>query len=165
MNVWNHELPKGSEIRCSSISCPTCGTRHDLRQITENQSYVTVSEQHMWLRGVKFVWTRSVGRPYNFRKVVWRFREEYPCFNNFETRIYPLNRKSSYFEQTRAYRMNCETKTPFAGDSGILLRKYGKLTKWKLCEKFTILIKLQMVKIISPFWSICSLWSQVPSDK
>ena len=27
------------------ISCPTCGTRHDLPQITGNQSYVTVSEQ------------------------------------------------------------------------------------------------------------------------
>ena len=26
----------------------------------------------------------------------------YPCFINFETRIDPLNRKSSYFEQTRA---------------------------------------------------------------
>ena len=25
-----------------SISCTTCGTRHDLRQITGNQSYVTV---------------------------------------------------------------------------------------------------------------------------
>ena len=28
-----------------SISCPTCGTRRDLRQITGNQSYVTVGEQ------------------------------------------------------------------------------------------------------------------------
>ena len=28
-----------------SMSCPTCGTRHDLPQITGNQSYVTVSEQ------------------------------------------------------------------------------------------------------------------------
>ena len=27
------------------ISCPKCGTRHDLLQITGNQSYVTVSEQ------------------------------------------------------------------------------------------------------------------------
>ena len=26
------------------------------------------------------------------------------------------------------------------------------------CEKFNILIKLQMVKIISPFWSICSVF-------
>ena len=26
-------------------------------------------------------------------------------------------------------------------------------------EKFTILIKLQMVKIISPFWSICSIFN------
>ena len=28
-----------------SISCPTCVIRHDLPQITGNQSYVTVSEQ------------------------------------------------------------------------------------------------------------------------
>ena len=28
-----------------SIFCPTCGTSHDLPQITGNQSYVTVSEQ------------------------------------------------------------------------------------------------------------------------
>ena len=28
-----------------SISCPTRGTRHDLPQITVNQSYVAVSEQ------------------------------------------------------------------------------------------------------------------------
>ena len=27
------------------ISCPTCDIRHDLTQITGNQSYVTVSEQ------------------------------------------------------------------------------------------------------------------------
>ena len=33
-----------------SISCPTCGTRHDLIKTTGNQSYVTVIEyiiQHM----------------------------------------------------------------------------------------------------------------------
>ena len=30
-----------------SISCPTCGTRHDLPKITRNQSNVTVSEQTM----------------------------------------------------------------------------------------------------------------------
>ena len=28
-----------------SISCPTRGTRHDLLQLTGNQSYVTVSER------------------------------------------------------------------------------------------------------------------------
>ena len=28
-----------------SISCPTCGTRHDLSQITGNHLYDTVSEQ------------------------------------------------------------------------------------------------------------------------
>ena len=28
-----------------SISCPTCGSRHDLPQITGNQTNVTVSEQ------------------------------------------------------------------------------------------------------------------------
>ena len=41
-----------------SISCHTCYTRHDLPQITRNQSFVTVNEQtiqHMWHRGVKFV--------------------------------------------------------------------------------------------------------------
>ena len=31
--------------RAISISCPTCGTRHDLPQITGNQSYVTAGEQ------------------------------------------------------------------------------------------------------------------------
>ena len=44
----------------------------------------------------------------------------YPCFNNFETRINPLNRK----QQTREY---CETKTAYAEFSGILLLKYGRL--------------------------------------
>ena len=41
-----------------SIFLPTRGTRHDLTQITWNQSNVTVSEQtmqHMWHRGVEFV--------------------------------------------------------------------------------------------------------------
>ena len=41
-----------------SISCPTCGTRHDLPQVTGNQSNVTVSEQTIQqcdTRGVKFV--------------------------------------------------------------------------------------------------------------
>ena len=41
-----------------SISCPTCGTRHDLPKITGNQSYVPVSEktiQYMRHRGVKYV--------------------------------------------------------------------------------------------------------------
>ena len=28
-----------------SISCPSCGTCHNLPQLTENQLYVTVSEQ------------------------------------------------------------------------------------------------------------------------
>ena len=39
------------------ISCPTCGARHYVPQITGNQSYVTVSEQTiqiMWHRGVIF---------------------------------------------------------------------------------------------------------------
>ena len=30
-----------------SISCPTCGTLHDLHKITGNQSYVTVNEQNI----------------------------------------------------------------------------------------------------------------------
>ena len=41
-----------------SISCPTCGTRHDLHKITGNQPYVTVGKQtiqHICHRGVKFV--------------------------------------------------------------------------------------------------------------
>ena len=41
-----------------NISCPTCGTRHDLTKRTVNQSYVTVTKQtiqHMWHSGVKFV--------------------------------------------------------------------------------------------------------------
>ena len=45
---------------------------------------------------------------------------------------------------------------------------HGKLTirksksshlSYESCEKLTILIKLQMVKIISPFWSICSIFN------
>ena len=33
-----------------SITCPTCGTRHDLPKITGNQLLVTVGEQtlHTW---------------------------------------------------------------------------------------------------------------------
>ena len=36
---------------------------------------------------------RSVWRPSNFRTVVWSFREEYPCFNNFDkcTDILPIS--------------------------------------------------------------------------
>ena len=41
--------PKGVKSsvpeRVSIISCPSCDTRHDLSQITGNQSYVTISEQ------------------------------------------------------------------------------------------------------------------------
>ena len=32
-----------------SISCHTCGTRHDLPQITGSQSYVTVSEHSTYV--------------------------------------------------------------------------------------------------------------------
>ena len=49
---------KSNVLERVSISCSTCGTRHDLHKITGNQSYVTVGEQtirHMWHRGVKFV--------------------------------------------------------------------------------------------------------------
>ena len=72
--------------------------------------------QHMWHRSVStmFAW-----RPYNFLKVVFSFCEEYPYFNNFETSIDPLNRKSSYFEKKKP------SKHHYAGDSGILLLKYG----------------------------------------
>ena len=55
LKLTNHELPKGSEIRCS---WHTCGTRHDLPKSTGNQSCVTVGEQtlqHMWHSSVKFV--------------------------------------------------------------------------------------------------------------
>ena len=50
----------------------------------------------------------------------------------------------------------------------MLLPNNGKLTIGKIslitlvievCEKCTILIKLQMVKIISPFWRICSVFN------
>ena len=67
-----------------NISCPTCGTRHDVHQITVSEQTI----QHMWHRGVQFV-NKVLWRPYNFPKVVWNCREEYPCSNNFETRIYP----------------------------------------------------------------------------
>ena len=70
-----------------SISCPTCGTRHDLHQITGNQPFVTVSEQtiqHMSHRGIKFV-SKLVYDDLEFPKS--SLREEYPCFNNFGTKI------------------------------------------------------------------------------
>ena len=38
-----------------STFCPICGTRHDLPQITGSKSYVTVGEQTLKHRGVKFV--------------------------------------------------------------------------------------------------------------
>ena len=38
-----------------STSYPICGTRHDVSQITGNQSYVTVGEQTLQYRGVTFV--------------------------------------------------------------------------------------------------------------
>ena len=54
--------PKGVKSRAPermSISCPTCGTRHDLHTGNHSYMYVTVSEQtiqhSMWRRGVKFV--------------------------------------------------------------------------------------------------------------
>ena len=97
MNGWNHQCPKGSEIRCSGKS------EHFL--------------PHMW-------------HPSQFTQYVTRkcqMYEDNPCFNNFETRIDPPNRKSLYFEQTRASRTNCETKAPYAGDSGILLLKHKQI--------------------------------------
>ena len=48
INWWNQELPKGVKSgipEIVGISCPTCGTRHDLPKITGHQSYVTVGEQ------------------------------------------------------------------------------------------------------------------------
>ena len=36
---------KSAVLERESISCPTCGTRHDVHKITGNQSYVTVGEQ------------------------------------------------------------------------------------------------------------------------
>ena len=81
-----------------SISCPTCGTRHG-SQITGNQSYVTFGKQirEHFDTEMSNVCTRSLWRPYNFLIVVWSSWAEYPCLNDFETRIDLLN-KSSYFE-------------------------------------------------------------------
>ena len=67
------------------VSIPTCGTRHDLTQITGSQSYVTVSDltiQDMRHRGVKFV--DKVCMTIEFPKSSLKFREEYPCFNNLK---------------------------------------------------------------------------------
>ena len=36
---------KSGVLERISISCPTCGTSHDLQEITGNQAYVTVSGQ------------------------------------------------------------------------------------------------------------------------
>ena len=83
INGWNHELPKGSEIRFPewvSISCPTCGTRHE--------SYVTVGEQtlqHMWHKSVKFV-NKVCMTTIEFPKSSLKFLWIIPCFSNFETR-------------------------------------------------------------------------------
>ena len=49
-----------------SISCPTCGTRHDSRKLTGNQLYVTVGEQtlqHMRHKNTFLLnfWTGSEG--------------------------------------------------------------------------------------------------------
>ena len=63
---------KSSVLEIVSISCPTCGTHHDLHQLTGNQSYVTVNYYYYYY-----------------------FHEEYPCFNSFEIRIDFLIRKSS----------------------------------------------------------------------
>ena len=49
----------------------------------------------------------------------------------FESRV-ALRVKHPYEEQVRAYRISCETKTPWAGEIGILLLRYGKFEMWKL---------------------------------
>ena len=58
--------------------------------------------RHMW-HPSRFTITWIL--PKKILKVVWSFREEY-ILNNFETRIDPLNRKTSYSEQTRAYNVS-----------------------------------------------------------
>ena len=80
--------PKGSEIRCSRKS------EHFLE--TSNMSQLVNKPFNICDKEVSIFLTRYVWRPLNFRKVVWHVCEEYPCFNNFETRRYPLNRKSVY---------------------------------------------------------------------
>ena len=78
-------------FRNESISCPICGTRHDLKK---SQSCVTVSEQtiqDMWRRGVKFV------------NKVFMTTMEFPkgsLKNICETKIDPMNRKSSIFNKS-----------------------------------------------------------------
>ena len=79
----NPKVVKSGVPERVSISCLTCGTRHD-SQITGNQSYVIVGEQT--LQSVKFVnetCMTTIECPKN-------------SLNNFETRIDPLNRTSSY---------------------------------------------------------------------
>ena len=60
-----------------SISCPTCGTRHDLYKITGNQSYAQLVNRPFNIcdTEVSNLWIRSVWPPYNFRKVVWNLCE------------------------------------------------------------------------------------------
>ena len=78
--------------------------------------------------------------------------------NAFECFVTQVQTRLAYEDKRDLYCINCEIKTPYAGDSGILLLKHGQLTisksksshfSYESCEKFTIFIKLQMVKIIS----------------
>ena len=47
---WNFpKLVKSGVPERMSISCPTCGIRHDLLQMTGNQSCVTVGEHTLQL--------------------------------------------------------------------------------------------------------------------
>ena len=104
---WNHELPKGIEIRCSGkkwtfpahmwnssrfthnnwkpVMCHSWWTTYVIQkcQICEQGLY---DDHRISENSLKFPWRISLPQYYN----------------NFETRINPPNRKSSYFEQTRA---------------------------------------------------------------
>ena len=112
MNGWNHDIPKWGEIRCLGKSEHILPHMWHPSRFTQNN--VTVGEQtlqHMWHRSVKFVNKvcmatiefpkSSLKFPWRMFLLQWSFREEYPCFNNFETRIETLNRMSSYFEKPR----------------------------------------------------------------
>ena len=83
-----------------SISCPTCGTRHDVRKTTGNQSCVTVGEQTVQHNYVTQKCQICEQGLYDDHTISEKYSE-------FETSIDPLNRKSSYLEQTRAARINC----------------------------------------------------------
>ena len=156
-----------------SISCPTCGIRNDLPQITWYQSYmyVRVSEQtiqhYMWHRGIKFVnkvCMTTIEFPKSSLMFPWRISLLQYLWNQNRS----SEQKIFIFHTYPSITYQLWNKNTICRVFWNILLKYGNVTIRKsvitlaieLCEKFTILIKLQMkVKIINPSWNICSVFN------